>query len=478
MTKRHVLGESAKIAVIYVRISRDREGRALGVERQEQDCRALAARLGYTVLRVYSDNDLSASTRSKKARPAYRQLIADAKAEQFHAVLAYTTGRLTRRPREHEDLIELAEQHGTQFEYVSSPSFDLNTSQGRRIARILAANDAGEAEEIQERTKRQRLQAAAAGEWMGGRRPYGYESDGTTIRETEAEVVRWAFKEVSTGASLNSLVKSLTLRELTMAEGAKFTTLSLRRILLNPRYAGLRSHLGEIVGKAVWPAVVPEPLWRQVHGILTNPARKTSPGSERVWLGTGLYHCYCGAYVHAHTIISGKARRKYVSYICNESRHLGRVAIPVDELVQEVVIERLSRPDAVDLLAAEAAEDPTEAIGRATQLRTGLDELAAEYGRGNLTISQLTTASALMRRQLEVLEAQIAEAGRASVLAGLVGQPDMAAAWRALDLDRRRAVIDRLFRVELWRSPKGRRPGWQPGQSYLDPSTVKITPKV
>ena len=50
-------------AAIYVRISRDREGAGLGVQRQEQDCRELAERLGWHVVGVYPDNDVSASDR-------------------------------------------------------------------------------------------------------------------------------------------------------------------------------------------------------------------------------------------------------------------------------------------------------------------------------------------------------------------------------------------------------------------------------
>jgi site-specific DNA recombinase len=45
---------------IYCRISRDRVGAGLGVERQEEDCRDLANRLRWDVVDVYTDNDLSA----------------------------------------------------------------------------------------------------------------------------------------------------------------------------------------------------------------------------------------------------------------------------------------------------------------------------------------------------------------------------------------------------------------------------------
>ena len=54
-------GESeARRAGIYVRISKDRKGDLLGVTRQEDDCRALAAESGWEVVDLYVDDDLSA----------------------------------------------------------------------------------------------------------------------------------------------------------------------------------------------------------------------------------------------------------------------------------------------------------------------------------------------------------------------------------------------------------------------------------
>src|SRR5579859_5770999 len=116
---------------IYLRISDDREGRELGVGRQQEDCLSLSEHLHCVVYDFYKDNDISASPRSRKVRPDYQRLLADARAGAIDTIIAYTSSRLTRRPREHEDLIELAEQYGIQFHYVASPSFDLNTAAGR-----------------------------------------------------------------------------------------------------------------------------------------------------------------------------------------------------------------------------------------------------------------------------------------------------------------------------------------------------------
>ena len=61
---------SAGNAAIYVRISDDREGAGLGVQRQEKDCRALCKRSGWHSIGLYVDNDLSASRDvARKLRP-------------------------------------------------------------------------------------------------------------------------------------------------------------------------------------------------------------------------------------------------------------------------------------------------------------------------------------------------------------------------------------------------------------------------
>lgn len=63
----------------YVRISKDRKGQELGIQRQEKACRELRERLGRSVLKVYPENDTSASTTAKKQRPMYTQMLRDAR---------------------------------------------------------------------------------------------------------------------------------------------------------------------------------------------------------------------------------------------------------------------------------------------------------------------------------------------------------------------------------------------------------------
>src|SRR5690242_10380323 len=113
-------------AAIYTRISNDREGAGLGVQRQEEDCRDLAKALGWTVARVYQDNDISAYQR-KKPRPGYNQMLKDLQSGEIDAVIAWHSDRLHRRTAELETFIQIIEASGAEVSTVRGGQVDLST---------------------------------------------------------------------------------------------------------------------------------------------------------------------------------------------------------------------------------------------------------------------------------------------------------------------------------------------------------------
>jgi DNA invertase Pin-like site-specific DNA recombinase len=116
--------------VIYVRISRDkRRGsleQGLGVQAQEDLCRALAGRLGYTVVFVYVDNDISAY--SGRPRPRYLKMLDALRAGKADVVLCWHTDRLHRSNAELEDYINVVEPREVKTETVTAGILDLNAS--------------------------------------------------------------------------------------------------------------------------------------------------------------------------------------------------------------------------------------------------------------------------------------------------------------------------------------------------------------
>lgn len=196
------------LAAIYTRISSDREGLEHGIIDQERSCREFAERLGLTIYKVYSDNNISASRKSRRERPEFDQMLKDARNGAFQHILALSQSRLTRRPREFEDLIELFEETGVRIRTLKSGDYDLGTADGRAQARNNATWDTLEAERTSERVKAAVDRRARDGIWHGGTVPYGYDNLGKqlTINPPEAAMIQEAAKRILAGDTGYSIV--------------------------------------------------------------------------------------------------------------------------------------------------------------------------------------------------------------------------------------------------------------------------------
>lgn len=483
-------------AGIYVRISNDRKGAGLGVERQEAACRELADRLGWTVAAVYADNDLSAY--SGKPRPAYRALLESVRSGEIEGVITWHNDRLVRRVRDLEELIELAESRHFKIQTVDAGDYNLATPTGRMLARQLVNLAMYEVEHGRNRMRSAKAQAAAAGKWRGGRRPFGYESDGITVRPSEAAALDRAAREIVNGRSLNAIAREMNAAGLrtsgSWAHGCeppcgkkratqcpdrtesrkKFNGTNLRRLLQRPRNAGLLEANGEVIGKAQWPAIIPEDIWRAAVATLADPGRRTSTGSERRWLGSGLYACgTCGAGLY---VSSGSGRRR--AYRCPNSAHVTRDQAAVDEYVRGIISGVLSRPDAADMLR-EPDDGSTDALRAAQEsLRARLAVFEADYAAGDINGRQLADATARVQADLDKVDAELAAKMRGTALGELADAPNPGEAFLAASLDRQRAILDALATVTIHPGRRGRPAGWRPGEPYVDLDSVIVAPRM
>src|SRR5262249_25482628 len=249
-----------------------RTGDGEGVRRQEDVCRDVAEHHGSTVTDVYCDNDRSAY--SGEARPAFARLVTDLRAGRADAVVTWHPDRLTRSPRELEDLVELIESTGASVATVQAGEFDLSTATGRMSARGVGARARHESEHKTERIRRERDQAALAGRGHGGRRPFGYEADRSTLRPAEAALVREAADRFLGGESLRVIATDWNRRGVRAASGGAWRTSSLKCILAGPRIAGLRAHRGDVVGPAAWPAIIDVETHERLRAALGDPRRR------------------------------------------------------------------------------------------------------------------------------------------------------------------------------------------------------------
>lgn len=444
-------------AAIYTRISRDAQGddedagiKRQGVQRQEKDCRALAERLGWEVVQVYEDNDISAF--SGKVRPQYRAMLAAAKAGQVRAILAWHPDRLYRRAVDLEEIVNIAEANHLQIATVTAGDVNLSTPAGRMNARIIAAVAQGEVENTRSRVRRKKEEMAASGKYRGGRRPFGYEKDGKTIRETEAEVIRQATTALRAGRSLRAVVSELNAQGSRTSTGKEWDPHTLRPVLLRARNAGLIQK-GQVWHrdpdivpgvKAEWPAIISEEEWRAVHKLLTDPSRlQRTVTSEPRWLGSGIYMCgkptengeVCGSIMRVSGVGETESRpnhRRTYHYKCAERNHLTANQEHVDKYVREYVAKMLRSPRFVEAMTANDGDAMQADRERRTLLVTRVQQTESDYDEGLIDGRRYKARLDKINTELSEVEERLAEGVQAATVSPIFNAPDPGAAFLAV----------------------------------------------
>lgn len=464
-------------AAVYLRQSQDRDGNELAVCRQRDDCEKLCANRGWTWTE-YVDNDCSAS--SGKPRPAYQRLLADIRAGKVDAVVAWDADRLHRRPIELEEFIDLADAKHLALATIGG-DFDLSTPTGRGNARMKGVFARMEMEQKSARQKRAATQRAESGTQWWSARPFGFAYDGgdpdaqppvpsrpiladgrPTLDPVEAGAIRDAYSKVLTGSSIYAITADWNRRGLLTPRGNRWRGSQVRQVLLAPRNAGLRVLRGEVIGEGNWPAIVAEDTWRGVVDILADPKRRTGKSRARKHLLSRIAVCgHCG-----HPLGSGVTTPPaQLVYVCKGCNKVSRNGAKLDAMVIEVVVARLSRPDAAELTEPEQRDDLGELREQARALKARLDALATEFADGDLTPSQLKTASARINDKLARIDAALLDAQRTHVFDGVIGAADVDAAFNALDLDGKRAIISALLSITVHPTGRGR---------VFDPRSVDV----
>jgi len=433
---------------LYCRISDDRTGAGLGVARQEDDCRALAAARGWTVVEAFVDNDMSAY--SGKTRPEYRRLLDAMKAGQVDAVIAWHTDRLHRSPSELEEFMIVCEGQRVQVETVQAGHLDLSSPSGRMIARMLGSAARYESEHKSERIRRKARELAESGKvGGGGTRPFGYAANRRTVVESEAAVVRDLAARLLSGESLGSLCRWLQDQDMSTSTGGPWRIASLRRMLRSGRISGQREHHGDILGPAEWPAIISAEQTARIRATLDDPSRRTNRTARR-YLLSGMVRCSrCGTGMVARPKEDGQRR-----YVCPGPPHPTGcggtyiLAEPVEQWIIAAVLYRLDTPALADALEGRATADSAaaDAQDQANAARRRLVELAEMFGAGEIDRLQLAAARRKTDEQLREATKVLATMTRTTVLDGHVGNgAGLAHSWETLNLDRQRAIVRTLL---------------------------------
>jgi len=416
------------------------------------------------------DDDISAH--SGRVRPEYRRMLDDIKDGTVDGVIAWHLDRLHRRPIELEEFAQVCDNAGAKVTTLHG-DVDFGTGDGLLLARIMAAVAANESDAKSRRVRRKMDEVAQAGRPHGGTRAFGYEADKVTVRPAEAAIVKDMAERFLAGEPLISLTNWLNDQGIaTTGKADSWRTSTLRGILYSARISGQREHRGEIIGEAVWPAIITPAQTARIRAILDDPARRTNRTARRYYLA-GMLRCgKCGATLMAHP---RQGVRRYHCKAGPDFTGCGGIYIDatrVEELISEAVLYRLDTPELAAAVAGKAAEDTQTAalVDAIAADEAQLEELAGLYAAKAITAKEWMAARNPIEARQKANKRTVARATNTTDLARHLGQGDhLRRTWSTLNLNRQRAITATVLDHAII-EPRGAGAG---GGRGFDPSRVR-----
>jgi site-specific DNA recombinase len=236
-----------KTAVIYARVSSDRQREEQTIASQTAALKEMAQAQGWMVPPgwVFEDEGYSGAS---LVRPGLEQLRDLAAEGQIESVLVYSPDRLSRKYAYQVLLIEELARCGVEVVFVRSPK--AQTPEEHLLLQFQGMIAEYERAQIAERTRRGKRHRAKAGSVnvLSGA-PYGYryvpKSDTAEayyqVLEPEAEVVQVVFRRYTQESiSINAIARELNERGVATRTGAaRWCRSTVWAMLRNPAYMGL-----------------------------------------------------------------------------------------------------------------------------------------------------------------------------------------------------------------------------------------------
>lgn len=490
--------------LIYARVSHDKTERGRSVAEQIEETTQWAELEEWEVVEVVKETG-SASRYARKTRQAWDEVMEAIQERRVDAVLTWEASRATRDLTAYGQLREACAEHGVQWGY-SGTLYDLRdrSDRFRTGLDMLMAED--EAARTSERVQRSMRSLADKG-LPHGKLLYGYTRTYGPNRELisidphpeQAPIVKEIYKRTLAGDSLYSISRSLNERGVPTRrpvrnprrEGQGWITQSVRQVLQNPAYAGLRVHQGTVVGKARWKALIDEQSWKKAQGILQSPGRMTRTGdSTAKHLLSGIATCgICGSPMltakqyagrnrdRAGNKIPTQEREVYRAYTCKGPNgtsgfHVSMKTDHLDLLVTEAILARLERPDFLPAIGegGENTEDAREAILSEIAEHQAWLDLVRDRAMQERNLDLLFDQERRVKPLIDEAQKRLEKLGDIdpAVLA-LAGESDIRQAWQKLDLQSQRKVIRAIAVPHVYRAPEGTR-----GRKGPRPDRIRI----
>lgn len=449
-------------AVIYCRVSADDRKDERSVGEQEAECRLAAVALGWTVVEVFVDNDVSASRYARKGRPGHEALLAYLGNQQVDVLMLWETSRGDRELERWAGLLNLCRRREVRIHVTTHErTYDLEVARDWKAMATDGVDNAYASEETRNRVARA-VRANAQQGRPHGKLPYGYvrtyDERGGFLAQIEhpeqAAVVRECGRRVAAGESLYSIAQDLNARGVPAPRGGAWIPTQIKRLVTNPRYVGQRVHQGVVIGQAVWPAILDGATFAECTRRMSDPRRHSTRDRSLKYLLTGILRCgECGSPCR---VIKN---RGYHSYACWGGKGTFCVSvrtIHAEEFVVEQLVERLEQPDILSGIAARSDRAVADAESDAGELRTRLKGFYDQAALGKISPAGLAAIEEQLLPQIDEADERALQAPVPKFLRDVAG-PGARKRWDRLELGRQREIVDKLAELRVGKTVRGAR---------------------
>ena len=352
-------GASMTRAVLYARVSTDKQEQEHTIQSQLVALRAYAEDKGYVVVQEFLDDGYSGAALQRPGLDALRDALDSG---EFDTVLFHSPDRLARKALYQSLVLEDLEKAGVRPEFLNYPVD--NSPEGRIFLGMQGLYAEYDRAKILERTRRGKLHWAREGALVGGHAPYGYrwvkrsESGRARLEVTDyqATVVHRMYTLLTEDRlSTWAIARKLTQEGVPTGRGAaQWQPMAVFRILSNPVYRGAYGYRpsGQDEITIPVPSIVDAATWEAAQSQLEENGQYSRRNNKRhQYLLRGLVRCpRCGG---AYT---GFVQHGSRGYRCNRAHWSssstgtrcppgGIPADPVETAVWDVVTEALRRPE-------------------------------------------------------------------------------------------------------------------------------------
>lgn len=383
---------------IWIRVSTEDQARGESPEHHEKRAKMYAELKNWKVVTVYHLEGVSG--KSVVDHPEAQRMMHDVQTGRIEALIFSKLARLARNTKQLLDFADYFQKNGADLVSLQE-SIDTSTPAGRLFYTLIAAMAQWEREEIADRVSASIPIRAQLGKHIGGPAPYGYLwKDGElTLVESEVPIRKRMFELYLEHRRKKTVVQILNNDGLRTRAGAKWTTITLTRLLRDPIAKGLRrsnfstrtkdENKYQLKPEEDWvflpaPAIVPSALWDEVNALLdTQTTKRDAPLKKTKHLFTSIAKCHCkgvNMYVPSNSpkYVCKKCRNKILAEDLEAIYHSQLKSFVIsDELISEHMSQSTS-------LLKEKEQLLSSMTNEAKALKERLDSLVDLHAKGQI----------------------------------------------------------------------------------------------